>query len=54
MTLKEFSGFKWWEQNNPAYREACKRQASRELIELNIGYEFYIKNTVKQEKSKNY
>jgi len=43
--MKNFTGYRWWEQKNPAYREACRRKASRELIELKIGYDYFIKQT---------
>jgi len=44
-TLNEFKGYKWWEQNNPAYREACFRQATRELVELKGKFDYFIKMT---------
>jgi hypothetical protein len=44
--MKGFTGFKWWEQENPAYRKACRRQASKELIELKGQYDYFIKKTV--------
>jgi hypothetical protein len=37
--MKNFTGYKWWEQKNPSYREACKRQAVRETIELKEQYD---------------
>lgn len=43
--MKSFTGYKWWEQKNPAYREACKQKASEELIELNGKYNYFIKQT---------
>lgn len=43
--MKNFTGNIWWEQKNPAYREACKRQASRELAELKGQYDYFIKQT---------
>ncbi len=45
--IKGFTGERWWEQKNPAYREACFRKASQELIEMNIGYDYFIKQTTK-------
>lgn len=47
MLNKKFTGYRWWEQKNPAYRKACFRQASRELIELNKQYTYFIKMTQK-------
>ena len=44
--MKNFTGYRYWEQKNPAYREACKRQASKELIELKGEYDYFIKQTV--------
>jgi len=37
--MKNFTGYKWWEQKNLSYREACKRQAVRETIELKEQYD---------------
>lgn len=45
--MKAFSGHKWWEQKNPAYREACFRQAVRETIKINKNYNYFIKQTKK-------
>lgn len=28
--MKSFTGYRWWEQKNPAYRKSCFRQAARE------------------------
>tara|TARA_R110000737_G_scaffold201389_1_gene220776 strand:+ start:404 stop:544 length:141 start_codon:yes stop_codon:yes gene_type:complete len=44
--MKNFTGYKYWEQNNPAYREACRIQAYKELIELKGQYDYFIKQTV--------
>lgn len=41
--MKHFTGDKWWEQTNPAYREACFRKASEELVELKGKYDYFIK-----------
>ena len=46
--MKNFTGYKHWEQKNPAYREACRRQSSRELTELKGQYDYFIKQTVKK------
>ena len=43
--MKNFTCYRWWEQKNPAYREASKRQASVELIEMKIEYDYFIKRT---------
>ena len=40
-----FTGTKWWEQTNPAYRESCRKKAIQELIELNKQYNYFIKQT---------
>lgn len=45
--MKHFTGYRAWEQTNPAYREACKRQASKELLELKGQYDYFIKQTNK-------
>jgi len=44
--MNKFNGNRWWKQKNPAYREACRRKASRELIELKGQYDYFIKQTV--------
>ena len=46
MVVTQLTGYRWWEQNNPSYREACRRQSSRELIELKGQYDYFIKQTV--------
>lgn len=28
--MKSFTGYRWWEHKNPAYRKSCFRQAARE------------------------
>ena len=43
--MKNFTGNRWWEHKNPSYREACKRQATRELIELKGKYDYFVKQT---------
>lgn len=43
--MKKFTGDKWWDQPNPAYREACRRDHSRELIELKGKFDYFIKYT---------
>lgn len=43
--MKGFTGYRWWEQTNPAYREACFRQAVRETLQDKISYDFFIKHT---------
>lgn len=43
MVIKNFTGTKWWEQKNPAYRKSCFRKASKELLELKVGYDLLIK-----------
>jgi len=40
----EFTGYKWWEHKNPAYREACFRKAVQETTELNRQYVYLIKH----------
>lgn len=44
--MKNFTGNRWWEQKNPAYKEACKRKATAELVELKGQYDYFIKKTV--------
>jgi hypothetical protein len=44
--MKNFTGYKWWEQKNPAYKEACRRQAIKETIKLKGQYDYFIKQTV--------
>lgn len=43
--IKGFESNKWWEQKNPAFRQACFRLASKELIELKGKYDYFIKQT---------
>tara|TARA_R110002167_G_scaffold290181_4_gene495222 strand:+ start:170 stop:307 length:138 start_codon:yes stop_codon:yes gene_type:complete len=43
--MGDFTGFRWWDQKNPAYRESCKKQASRETIELKSNYDYFITKT---------
>lgn len=40
--MKNFTGYKWWEQKNPSYREACFRQAVKETVELKEQYDYFI------------
>tara|TARA_R110002126_G_scaffold276360_1_gene421959 strand:- start:17 stop:160 length:144 start_codon:yes stop_codon:yes gene_type:complete len=37
------TGYKWWLQKNPAYREACFRKSIKETIELKRQYDYLIK-----------
>jgi len=46
--MKNFTGNKWWEHKNPDYKEACKRKAIREMIELKGQYDYFIKQTSKK------
>mgnify|MGYP007116843895 CR=1 FL=1 len=46
--IKGFTGEKWFKQQNPAFRESCFRKASQELVDLKIGFDFFIKRTNKQ------
>mgnify|MGYP001084878718 CR=1 FL=1 len=48
MTPKAFTGYRWWEQKNPAYREACFRKSIKETIELKGKYDYFIKQTNKK------
>jgi hypothetical protein len=43
--MKGFTGFRWWEQKNPSYRESCRKQAIRETIELKGNYDYFITKT---------
>ena len=45
MVIKSFSGTKWWEYKNPAYRGPCFRKVSKELVELKVGYDLFIKKS---------
>jgi hypothetical protein len=45
MVVTQLTGYRWWEQKNPSYREACRRQATNETIELKGQYDYFIKNT---------
>ena len=47
MCVKGFSGYRWWEQKNPSFRDACRRKASEELIEMKVEYDYFIKKTSK-------
>ena len=46
--MNSLTGHRWWEQKNPAYRESCKRQASKDTIELKGQYDYFIKQTNKK------
>ena len=41
--LKWFTGFRWWENSNPAYRDACMRKAREETIIHTIEYNAILK-----------
>jgi hypothetical protein len=43
--MKNFTGNRWWEHKNPAYRKACERKAVQELIELKGQYDYFIRKT---------
>lgn len=45
--MKFFTGYRWWEQKNKAYREACFRKSIQETIELKGKYDYFIKQTNK-------
>ena len=45
-SIINFTGYRWWEQKNPSFRECCRKKATQELIEMKIGYDFFIKQTV--------
>tara|TARA_R110000850_G_C9903842_1_gene460027 strand:+ start:471 stop:749 length:279 start_codon:yes stop_codon:yes gene_type:complete len=45
--MKNFTGFRWWDQNNPAYKESCKKQAIKETIINTIEYNYFIKKNNK-------
>ena len=47
MIIKSFSGYRWWEQKNVPYRESCRKQAIKELVELKGNYDYLIKQTNK-------
>ena len=40
--MKHFTGYRWWEHKNPSYKESCRRQAIRELIELKGKYDYFM------------
>ena len=44
-TLKHFTGNKWWEQTNPAYRQACFNKNLDEMVTLKGKYDYFIKLT---------
>lgn len=50
--IKGFTGSKYWEHKNPAYKKACFNKASMELIELKTCYDFFIEETVNKKKHK--
>ena len=41
--MNGFTGFRWWDQKNKAYRESCRKKAIQETIELKINYDYFIK-----------
>ena len=43
--MNNFSGKRWWEQKNPAYRESCFRKSLKESVELKGKYDYFIKLT---------
>lgn len=43
--IKGFTGKKWWEQKNPAYRKACQIKHFEEMAELKGKYDYFIKRT---------
>ena len=43
--MKDFTGHRWWEQKNPAYRKACFNKAITETVELKGQYDYFIKQT---------
>ncbi len=45
--MKGFTGDKYWEHKNPAYRESCFRKHCNELVILKGKYDFFIKETSK-------
>lgn len=47
--IKGFTGKKWWEQKNPAYRKACQRKHFEEMAELKGKYDYFIKITKENE-----
>lgn len=55
MKLKYFTGHKWWTQTNPAYKQACFRQARKETLALKCEYDYFIshKNKINNEQHSN-
>ena len=45
MIIKNFTGYRWWEQKNKPYRESCFRKSIQETIELKKNYDYFIKQT---------
>jgi hypothetical protein len=47
--IKNFTGYRWWEQKNKLYREDCFKKSLEETIELKGNYDYFIKKTNKIE-----
>ncbi len=45
MPVKRFTGEKYWEHKNQAYKEACFNKFNDELVELKGQYDYFIKRT---------
>lgn len=43
--MKNFTGYKWWEHKNPAFKQACFNKALKETVELKKQYDYFIKHT---------